>query len=378
MKITKLEIDAHPGMALYFSSRNKEYKYTKYEWIQLYQNSSTHPPYNAPSPVSQGSADATYTATYQPEDRYDEDNNYIYIETSGTSVKPYVMFYDDLNGSGNAIGGIKQGESAVSVGVKADKVDDTTVYRVRLPKNAKSFKIANGPVAPTADYQNLYADVSYTTAGGETITLENYHHAGSTFWIKSDCTVDTYKDTDGYTDGVKLRTGFTVGRNTSFTDPLTPRTDGDCVFFTDTTGNFAGSSTVYAYFYGSADGEFKAWPGSKATTAASGAYDVETGVNPADGILEPTTYTDNDGNKVYMFRIPQGENGTYSKVIFTNGMTGNDNKITKAADLEAGKITISFQGEGYTPVTLDYVVEGDSINIKDSFGNDTFYLRVNE
>ena len=62
--------------------------------------------------------------------------------------------------------------------------------------------------------------------------------------------------------------------------------------------------------------------------------------------------------------------------------TGKYDMPGKVLDLtyttEAGKITISFQGEGYTPVTLDYIVEEDRINIKDSFGNDTFYLKVNE
>lgn len=62
--------------------------------------------------------------------------------------------------------------------------------------------------------------------------------------------------------------------------------------------------------------------------------------------------------------------------------TGKYDMPGKVLDLtyttESGKITISFQGEGYTPVTLDYIVEGDSVNIKDSFGNDTFYLKVKE
>lgn len=41
-----------------------------------------------------------------------------------------------------------------------------------------------------------------------------------------------------------------------------------------------------------------------------------------------------------------------------------------------GKITISFLEEGYSPVTLDYELDGDKLNIKDSFGKDTFYLRA--
>ena len=41
-----------------------------------------------------------------------------------------------------------------------------------------------------------------------------------------------------------------------------------------------------------------------------------------------------------------------------------------------GKITLTFLAEGYTPVTLDYVLDGDRLNIKDSFGKDTFYVKV--
>lgn len=45
---------------------------------------------------------------------------------------------------------------------------------------------------------------------------------------------------------------------------------------------------------------------------------------------------------------------------------------------EEGTITISFHEEGYTPVTLRYELDGDTLNIKDSFGKDTFYIRVKE
>jgi len=41
-----------------------------------------------------------------------------------------------------------------------------------------------------------------------------------------------------------------------------------------------------------------------------------------------------------------------------------------------GKITITFLEEGYTPVTLDYELDGDKLNIKDSFGKDTFYIKA--
>ena len=44
--------------------------------------------------------------------------------------------------------------------------------------------------------------------------------------------------------------------------------------------------------------------------------------------------------------------------------------------LENDKITLTFLEEGYTPVTLDYELDGDRLNIKDSFGKDTFYVKV--
>ena len=119
------------------------------------------------------------------------------------------------------------------------------------------------------------------------LTRSNFHHAGTTF---------TVTDGGGASLAVSktLRTGFTVGKHDEMTDPLNPRTDADYVFFTDTSNTFGGNGatkTVYAYFYGDADGEYKAWPGSKASTTV-GAKEV------------PTTYTDNGGNTVYMFRIP--------------------------------------------------------------------------
>ena len=43
---------------------------------------------------------------------------------------------------------------------------------------------------------------------------------------------------------------------------------------------------------------------------------------------------------------------------------------------EDGKITLTFLEEGYTPVTLDYELDGDRLNIKDSFGKDTFYVKT--
>lgn len=45
---------------------------------------------------------------------------------------------------------------------------------------------------------------------------------------------------------------------------------------------------------------------------------------------------------------------------------------------ENGKITMNYTTEGYSSVTLDYILEEDRLNIRDSFGKDVFYLRVKE
>ena len=52
------------------------------------------------------------------------------------------------------------------------------------------------------------------------------------------------------------------------------------------------------------------------------------------------------------------------------------NVLDLSYETEDGKITLTFLVEGYTPVTLDYEIDGDRLNIKDSFGKDTFYLKV--
>ena len=57
-------------------------------------------------------------------------------------------------------------------------------------------------------------------------------------------------------------------------------------------------------------------------------------------------------------------------------MAGNILDLTYTT--EEGKITISFTADGYTPVTLNYELDGDKLNIKDSFGKDTFYVRVKD
>ena len=166
----------------------------------------------------------------------------------------------------------------------------------------------------TSAVQKLYENVTVSaethqiSGTGDQITLTNFHHAGTTFQVANDGTISIESLRDGYT--------LTKG---GMTDPLNPRTDADYIFFTDTQ-NFANGGRVYAYYYGDTDGEYTAWPGIAA----------------AQDSAAPTTYTDNNNNKVYMFRVPQSADGTYPKVIFTNGQTGTNIKITEASDLVGG------------------------------------------
>lgn len=55
-------------------------------------------------------------------------------------------------------------------------------------------------------------------------------------------------------------------------------------------------------------------------------------------------------------------------------MAGKVLKMTYTT--EDGKISLNYLEEGYSTVTLNYILDGDTLNIKDSYGKDTFYERV--
>ncbi len=79
----------------------------------------------------------------------------------------------------------------------------------------------------------------------------------------------------------------------------------------------------------------------------------------------------------------QWQSEEFPDYIYTFGGdgTGQYDMAGKVLELnyatEDGKITLTFLAEGYTPVTLDYELDGDRLNIKDSFGKDTFYVKMN-
>ena len=238
------------------------------------------------------------SATYQPEDRYgyittvtgtDDRDNFIYINTGLSN--PTIHFYTGTNGD-TAIDG-----ADADISLKYNKVNTTDVtsptnnqYFIRLPRNATKFVLKAGDKTVT---QDLYEN--------------GFHHAGTTFTVANDGTV--------------TKTTRNATRSELESD-VSPRTDGDYVFFTDTDNTFLGTdSTVYAYFYGDVDGEYTPWPGVKASTTTE----------------DNSVYTDSTGQKVYKFRIPKGSNGKYSKVIFTDGVNNDNRKITKAMNIENGK-----------------------------------------
>lgn len=300
--------------------------------------------------------------TYQPEDRYsmistvnsgsspvtngaNDADDYIRIIVPDSISTPYVQFYSTANGeTGTEINsavddtattpdtlkstsGLLLNGSNMSPAIPVENGTGSKTYTVRLPKDALSFTVSNGTdvgdAYPLVENVSVNASDGQLTNVGEQVTTTGFRHAGSTFRVNGTTLAVTLED---------VRDGYTVSRQPSITDPLNPRTDNDYIFFTDTQtfGSTGDSGAVYAYFYGDKDGEFKSWPGVKATTAST---------NVAD-----TTYTDDSGNTVYMFRVPQAGDGKYKYVIFNNGDTSaNTRKMTAAIQYHAGY--------NYTPST---------------------------
>ena len=296
---------------------------------------------------SWGSGASQRSAVYQPEDRYGyirsaasandtsarypgelsyakTNDNFITIKTDdgSTLTDPYIMFYSSDNAAaGTEIGGTAtmaaNGISLVKARLTGDDTapDNTNPYRIRLPKNARSFRLGAGADGAQGGVIRLYetiqvkcADGTLRTAG-ETpyLQITDYHHAGTTFTVGN----------DGNVTGKTLRTGKTVPVQT-ITDPLCPRSDNDYIFLTDVGNSFADNGTVFAYYYGGADGEYAAWPGIRA-----GSDDQA-----------PLVSIDNDGNRVYRFRLPKVTDGKYPYVIFNNGSaTDGTRRVTQKIDL---------------------------------------------
>ena len=160
------------------------------------------------SAVTSGST-TSCTTTYQPEDRYDDADNYIYI--NGVS-DPHIKFFDSGN---NVIG---SGTDVSTYGIKltsTESGDYAGYYKIRLPKNAASF----------------------TVNGRSPITLND--DAGSRFTVDASGTVT-----------------HTIKRTTT---PKPALTTDSFVSFRDVNNTWG--STVFAYFFGGTNGEYSEWQG---------------------------------------------------------------------------------------------------------------------
>ena len=134
---------------------------------------------------------------------------------------PYVKFYTNTEGTTGEMGGVKQGETAISTGIKMDSAG-TNLYRVRLPKNAKSFKIVNGAsgnfnsasAIPLEETVRVNASTGQPATTGDTVKITGFRHAGTTFVLNSTGTAVQSKT---------LRTGYTISKDEAMADPLNPK-----------------------------------------------------------------------------------------------------------------------------------------------------------
>ena len=73
------------------------------------------------------------------------------------------------------------------------------------------------------------------------------------------------------------------------------------------------------------------------------------------------------GGYIYTFN----DDGTGTYTIGTQEMKFT---YTTSEEGETKKISITYEGNT-SPLVLEYVLDGDTLNIKDSFGSDTIYKR---
>ena len=313
-------------------------------------------------PTTQEGGTSTVNYSYQPEDRYgmlseqntnndstlgfNDVNDFIYVTVPDSITKPYIKFFDASsnlinaavsNGSSNGLllnaADLTLNGEEYSMLASEDALNATKTYRVRLPKNAKSFAICDGTATGTAyslysssEYPlNVRADNGQRPAGdytGNTVDLTDFHHAGSSFSVAADKTI-ALTDVRGSGTGENI-VSYTTCKS-DMDDPLNPKTDDDYVFLTLpaavntawTTGH-----APYAYFYGDFDGEY--------------AFTQSTSTITWPGVRASGSYTDKAGRKVYRFQIPKTENGKYSYVMF-NGGTYATYYISEGKEIVSGQ-----------------------------------------
>ena len=102
-------------------------------------------------------------------------------------------------------------------------------------------------------------------------------------------------------------------------------------------------------------------PASDTETSPAVSSSAPVNENPLIGQWE----SDLTENMVYTFNA----DGTGQYLVMGNTMP-------LEYSIKDSKITINFLVEGYSPMKLEYAFDGDSLNIKDSFGNDNFYHKI--
>ena len=266
------------------------------------------------------------SASFQPEDRYGlissvnsgaDSNNMITIVTA--LATPYIDFFAETDGTGGSV--LEDGahpKAATGMSLKAADLDRTqgSPYKIRIPKNAKSFKIYQGSKLSPAPIQSAVIPLYVNESG------HHYHEAGTTFNFDSSATL---------TSSTRRLSPDTTKVSIS-PSQLTTRTDVDYIYFTDVGGRIAGASgQVYAYYFGGVDGAYF----NNSATNNTDTNNTDTNNTSWGGVSAQYTYTDNNGNKVYVFQPPKAvTNGTYPYVIFNNGGDCTDNTTIAAKAVE--------------------------------------------
>lgn len=99
----------------------------------------------------------------------------------------------------------------------------------------------------------------------------------------------------------------------------------------------------------------------EATTAAAETNDVKQSDGIDSALLGLWEY-ENGG---YIYNFKEDGSGTYDT-------GGTVMKFTYTAD--GSKVSITYEGNT-SPLVLDYEINGNKLNVKDSNGNDTFYIK---
>ena len=125
--------------------------------------------------------------------------------------------------------------------------------------------------------------------------------------------------------------------------------------------------------------------GTSAQSSVSDAAATESTVSNAESTAESTADSSSEStirpansDSVVGKWASEMMSGSFVYTFNEDG-TGSYDMMGTVVDLnysiEGDKITITLLAEGYTPMTLNYEIKDNKLNIKDSFGNDTFYIR---